>query len=331
MRDEEPLSLPEWAQFFLTKQLPCSALILAMLSSVIWLPNLLMSVPLLAVLMSFVAIFLNAMTPAMFALIFMGGGLKYSLQVAAIVVIAVVFISGGNVILGVLIALLYVLLPIWAAMVLPREHGLQRCATRLLFALSLAVLLGLSFAASSRGIDLHAEVDALLNPLFATMPHDANALPAEELQQIRHLLSWSLPGLLAFGLWSIWWAGVVYARGFAHKYGFYSGHMTSILFLNLGKPIAYAWLVCLLVANFNLAGLQYVAVNLALVLAGAMAVQGVSVAHVWLKAREMPMAVAMMYVLLFIWSMMVIPFIILGLLDIWYDYRRNVNPTSGGK
>jgi len=330
MRDE-PLPLPPLAQFLLTKHLPCSALLLAMLSSVIWLPNLFMSVPLLAVLMSFVAILLNALTPAMFALIFIGGGLRYSMQVAAIVVIAVVFMSAGSVILGVLVGILYVLLPIWAAMALSGQQGLQRCATRLLFALSFAVLVGLSLAASSQGLSLHAEVDALLAPMFAAMPQDAAALPVESLQEIRHLLSWSLPGLLAFGLWSIWWADVVYARSFASKYGFYTGQLDSVLSLNLGKPVVYVWIACLIVANFNLAGLQYVAVSLGLVLAGAMAVQGVSVGHVWLKARGMPMAIAMMYVLLFIWSMMVIPFIVLGLLDIWYDYRRNVNPTSGGK
>lgn len=330
MRDK-PLPLPPFAQFLLTKHLPCSGLLVAMLSSVVWLPNLFMSVPLLAVLMSFVAILLNVLTPAMFALIFMGGGLRYSLQVALIVMIAIIFMSGGSVMLGVLIGLLYVLLPIWAASGLAGSQGLQWCATRLLFALSAIVLLGLSFVASSQGLSLHAEVDALLAPMFAAMPTDAGALPAEGLQEIRHLLSWSLPGLLAFGLWSIWWSGVIYARKFACKYGFYTGNRDSILSLNLGKPVAYMLMACLVLANFNVAGLQYIAVSLALVLAGALAVQGVSVAHVWLKAREMPMAIAMMYVLLFIWSMMVIPFIVLGLLDIWYDYRRNVNPTLGGK
>jgi len=233
---------------------------------------------------------------------------------------------GGSILLAGLIGLLYVLLPIWAAMVLPHEQGLQRCATRLLLALSMIVLGGLSLAASNQGLSLHAEVDALLAPMFAVMPHDASALPAEGLHEIQRMLSWSLPGLLAFGLWSVWWADVVYARSFAHKYGFYTGHVDSVLTLNLGKPVVYAWAVCLIFANLNVLGLQYIAVNLALVLSGALAVQGVSVAHVWLKAREMPMAIAMMYALLFIWSMMVIPFIILGLLDIWYDYRRNVNP-----
>jgi len=330
MRDT-PLPLPDFAQFFLTKHLPCSALIVAMLSSVVWLPNLFMSVPLLAILMSFVAILLNALTPGLFALIFMGGGLRYSLQVTAIVVIAMIFISGGNLILGVMVGMLYALLPMWAASVLTHPHGLQLCATRLLLTLGVAVFVGLSLTGSSQSLDMHAGVDALLAPLFAVMPSDATSLPAEGLKEIRHLLSWSLPGLLAFGLWSIWWSTIIYARNFAGKYGFYTGNQDSILRLDLGKPIAYLLIFFLIVANFDLGGLQYISVNWALVLAGAMAVQGVSVAHVWLKAREMPMAIGMMYVLLFIWSMMVIPFIVLGLLDIWYDYRRNVSPTIGGK
>ncbi|MDQ6974779.1 MAG: DUF2232 domain-containing protein, partial [Mariprofundaceae bacterium] len=312
------------------KHLPCSALLLAMLSSVIWLPNLFISVPLLAVFMSFVAIFLNASAPALFALIFMGGGLRYSLQVSAILVVLVSIMNGG-LLLGVVVGLLYALLPIWAASALMRDQGLKLCATRLLFALSLAVLMGLSLAGSSHGLSLHEQVDVLLSPMFSAMPTDAGTLPAEGVAEIKHLLSWSLPGLLTFGLWSIWWAGMISARSFACKYGFYTGVQDDMLTLNLGKPVAYLLLGCLLLANFDVAGLQYLAVNLALVLAGAMAVQGVSVVHVWLKARDMPMAIAMMYVLLFIWSMMVIPFIVLGLLDIWYDYRRNINPTLGGK
>ncbi|MDQ6990928.1 MAG: DUF2232 domain-containing protein [Mariprofundaceae bacterium] len=329
MRDT-PLTLPAFVTFFLTKHVPCSALLLAMLSSVIWLPNLFMSIPLLAVVMSFVAIFLNALTPALFALIFMGGGLRYSLQVSAIIMILVSVIN-SSLLLGIVVGGLYALLPIWAASALMREQGLKLCATRLLFALSLAVMLGLSLSGSSQDLNLHAHVDALLAPMFSAIPTDAGALPAEGLAEIRHLLSWSLPGLLAFGLWSAWWAGILSARNFACKYGFYTGIQDDMLSLNLGKPVAYLLLGCLLLANFDIAGLQYIAVNLGLVLAGAMAVQGVSVVHVWLKARDMPMAIAMMYVLLFIWSMMVIPFIVLGLLDIWYDYRRNINPTLGEK
>jgi len=330
MRDT-PLPLPDFAQFFLTKHLPCSALLVAMLSSVVWLPNLFMSVPLLAVVMSFVAILLNALTPALFALIFIGGGWRYSLSVTFIVVVALVVMSSGSFLLAALVGMLYALLPMWAVSALMREHGLQLCATRLLFSLTLAVLVGLSLAGSSQGLSLHEQVDALLAPMFTAMVSDAGTLPAEGMAEIRQMLSWSLPGLFAFGLWSMWWTGILYARKFACKYGFYNGNQDAMLALNLGKPVAYIMMLCLVLANFDIAGLQYVSVSLALVLAGALAVQGVSVVHVWLKSREMPMAIAMMYVLLFIWSMMVIPFIILGLLDIWYDYRRNVNPTLGGK
>jgi len=328
---EVPRSLPAFASFFLTKHVPCAALALAMLSSLIWLPSLFMGLPLLAIFMSFVAVLLHMLTPALFAVIFIGGGLRYALQVTAIVTLGVTLISGMNLLLGVLVGLLYGVLPIWATNSLRSIGGISRSAIQLLFGLFAAVCMGLLFTAQSQGVDLHAMVDLLLTPMFSNMAHDVGSLPAEGLAQVQNLLSWSLPGLLVFGIWTMWWMDVIYARKFAVTYGFYRGDIASLLTLNLSKNMAYLFMVSLMVANLHLATLQYVAISLAIVLAGVFSIQGIAVVHVWLKSRDMQMVIVMMYMLLFVWSMMLIPFIILGLLDIWYDYRRNIYPTLGGK
>jgi len=60
-----------------------------------------------------------------------------------------------------------------------------------------------------------------------------------------------------------------------------------------------------------------------------LAMQGVAVGHSWLKAKGMMLSIAMMYLMLLIWSVMIIPFVIIGLLDIWFDYRRKM-PVVGG-
>jgi type III secretory pathway component EscU len=43
----------------------------------------------------------------------------------------------------------------------------------------------------------------------------------------------------------------------------------------------------------------------------------------------MALVISVMYLMLFIWSVMIIPFVIIGLLDIWFDFRRKI-PAVGG-
>jgi type III secretory pathway component EscU len=43
----------------------------------------------------------------------------------------------------------------------------------------------------------------------------------------------------------------------------------------------------------------------------------------------MLLSIALMYLMLIIWSILIIPFVIIGLMDIWFDYRRNM-PAVGG-
>jgi len=332
---EEPRSLSPIASFILTKHLACTTLALVLLSSMVWLPALFVSIPMLALLFSFVAVILHMLTPALFALIFMGGGMRYALQVSGLVTFAVIAFSGFDVLLGLMVGLFYCVLPALAANSLKLVGGVSRSATQLALGMFAAVMVALLIGSQSQDLSLQSFVDYLLAPMFEVMENGgvqagAAQLDAKALQQTRVLLTWIMPGLMAFSLWLVWWSNVLLARKVAMRYGFYTGDTGSLLQLRFGKAVGYALMLSLVLANVGAGSVQYIAVGLALMLAGVLSVQGIAVAHVWLKARDMKMVIAMMYVLLFIWFMMVIPFIILGLLDIWFDYRRNENPTLGG-
>jgi len=332
---EEQRSLSPIISFILTKHLACAALALVLLSAMVWLPILFSSIPILALLFSFVAVALHMLTPALFALIFMGGGMRYTLQVSGFVTFAVIAFSGFDVLLGLMVGLFYCVLPALAANSLKLVGGVSRSASQLLLGMFAAVMVALLMGSQSQDLSLQGFVDQLLAPMFEVMQNGGaqaggNQLNAEALQKTQVLLSQIMPGLMAFSLWLVWWSNVLLARKVAMRYGFYVGDTGSLLQLRFGKPVGYALMLGLILANVDAGSVQYIAVSLALMLAGALSVQGIAVAHVWLKARDMKMVIAMMYVLLFIWFMMVIPFIILGMLDIWFDYRRNKNPTLGG-
>jgi len=331
MMTDTPRPMSPVLQFVLTRHVPCAALALAMLSALVWLPMLFAGLPLLAVLFSFAAVLLHLLTPALFALIFMGGGLRYTLQVSGIITLAVIVLSGMDVLLGVVVGLFYCVLPALSARSLMRMGGVSRSATQLAVGMFVAIITALLLAAQSQDLALHDFVNQMLQPMFEVAGNAGSQMPAEALDQVRNILSWTLPGLIAFSLWLTWWMDVLLARKLAMRFGFYEGDRASLLQLRFGKLVGFGLMLSLILANVGFGSLQYIAISLALMLAVAVSVQGISVAHVWLKSKDLQMAIAMMYVMLFLWSMVVIPFIILGLLDIWFDYRRNVNPTDGGK
>jgi len=332
---EEPRSLSPVVSFILTKHVACAALALVLLSAMEWLPALFASIPLLALLLSFVAVILHMLTPALFALIFMGGGMIYTLQVSALVAFAVMALSGFDVLLGLMVGLFYCVLPALAANSLRLMGGVSRSAAQLAWGMFAAVMVALLVGSQSQDLSMHGFVEQLLAPMFEVMQGSGmqaagKQFDAEALQQTQVLLGWMMPGFMAFSLWLVWWSNVLLARKVAMRYGFYIGDTGTLLSVRFGKPIGYALMLSLILANIDVGPVQYIAASLALMLAGVLSVQGIAVAHVWLKVRDMKMVIAMMYVLLFIWFMMVIPFIILGMLDIWFDYRRNKNPTLGG-
>jgi hypothetical protein len=331
--NNQPQILPPVVSYILTRRLPCAGLALLMFASLLWLPAGLQQIPLLGLLLSLLVLTVHLLTPGLFALVTFGGGPSYAVQVAGISALVIATLSGLNFLAGLIFMGLYGLMPIMTAWSLPKPGGLRRSAQYLALGLALAMLAAVVFGAAMREVELRAFVDLLLDPMFKAMS-DQVQQEGQQAQQIlaeiRTLTSWILPGSMALGLWLIWWCNALLARLVAARFGFYRGELAGVLNIGFGKPVAWLFMLTLALANLASGPVQYLAVNAAIMLAGLLMVQGVAVAHIWLQRRQLQLLIVMMYVLLLIWWPIVLPFVMIGLLDIWFDYRRNIPPASGG-
>jgi len=335
MQDQTPApqTMPAALTYVLTHRLPCATLMLVMLMSAVWLPALSDGMPgFVAMLLTTAGLSLHILAPALIALVTFGGGLLFAAHVAALAAVAVSMIAGFTLLPGLVVFVLYGLVPILGAALMMRSDGVRRSAQYLAFGLGGLTLIGLAIAAAMQDTGIRELIDALLAPMFAGVEQQMPAGEPEAVQmleQSRRMMVEILPGLMALGVWFTWWGDVVFARNFARKYGFYQGEASSLLSLGFGKPVAYLFLVLLALMNLGSGELHYIAVNAAILIGGMLAAQGVAVGHSWLKAKGMLFSIAMMYLMLIVWSMLIIPFVIIGLMDIWFDYRRNM-PAVGG-
>ena len=329
--NDQAKTLPPFTQFLLTRRIPCAGLALVMFTAVIW-GTALSGIPLLALLMSLLGLTMHMLTPALFALIMFGGGLSYTLQVGAITALAVIVMTSFNLESGAVFLLLYAALPALAAASLLRIGGMKQSAQRLALGLFLATMTALLAGAASQGVSMHLFVEQLIEPLFSGVTSSipvGEVAALEALERTKAMTAWVLPGFMAFSLWMVWWLDLMLARRIAVTYGFFRGDHSEMLMIKFDKVAGITFLVAAALANIMDGSVQYIAISIAIMLGGLLALQGVSVAHLWIRARGMRVTLFVMYLLLLIWSAMVIPFIIVGLLDIWFDFRRNIIPANG--
>ncbi len=327
-----PSTLPRAAAFILTRRLPCATLMVVMLMAVLWLPGMLQGIPLLATLAMAFGVGIHVLVPGLIALITFGGGTLFAFQVAAIAAIGISAMAGLELIPGLIVLTLYGLLPIAAASSVMRQDGVRKSAQYLAMGMGLAILAAMLIGSSTQDVGLRDLVGQMLAPMFDAMQTQLSGTDpqaAQVLQQARKMTELILPGIMALGLWFTWWGDIVFARTFALKYGFYRGHGEDLLTLRFGKGLAYAFLALLVLANVGENDVQYIAINAVILLGGLLAAQGVAVGHSWLKQKGMMLAIGLMYLMLLMWSAMIIPFVIIGLLDIWFDYRRTMSATGG--
>lgn len=325
----EPLTMPPILAFILTRRIPCAALILIMLMGM-WLPSLLPGLsPALAILVMLFGMVLHILAPALVSLITFGGGLQFALQVSGITALAVLALSGFSLFTGTATFLLYGLLPIMAALAMTRQQGVKRSAEYVATGIGLFLLLALIVIATIQDSGIRDWVAQVLSPLF---DQTANEIPAEQMQNMqmfRESVIAILPGFLAMGLWTLWWGNLALARHLAARYGFYPGEAESLLGLRFSKTLAYIFLGLMLLMNIATGDVEYLTSSAAIFTGGLLAAQGIAVAHSWLKARGLNFSIGLMYLVLAIQTVMIIPFVIVGLMDIWFDYRRNI-PADGG-
>ncbi len=327
-----PRPLHPAVQAVLTRPLACAVVVVVMMMSAAWLPALFHGLPLLGTLAAMLGIGLHVLAPAVVALVSFGGGSLFGLKVAAFSGLGVFLAGGFQWVPAIVAFVLYGLLPVLAADRMARPGGMSRSARLLAAGAGGLILGGLALAGWSAGKGPEALIEQAVGPLFEgiRLPSDAGPEAGQVLERAREMTIWILPGLLAFGIWGAWWGDVALARNIADRHGFYRGAPASALELRFGPGLAALFVAALVAANWAAGDVRYLAVNAALFLAGLLAAQGVAVAHSWLKARGMEMAVVLMYLMLLMWSAMIVPFVIVGLLDIWFDYRRNL-PAAGGQ
>ena len=188
----------------------------------------------------------------------------------------------------------------------------------------------LMMLASSQDVTVRVFVGHALSPLFDAM-REQRTMDAALFQRIRHITVWIFPGLMALSLWLVWWGNVLLARSVAMYYGFFRGDVRPVSVLKLDLKVAYLFLALVVVGAAAHGTVQYLAVNTDLLIAGLLSAQGLAVAHTWLQIRRMKMLAVLIYIVLLIQPVLVLPFTIIGLFDIWFDYRRNMIPENGGQ
>ncbi|MDX8387560.1 MAG: DUF2232 domain-containing protein [Ghiorsea sp.] len=323
--------MPKMVEFFLTKRVPCAFIVVAMLTSAYWFNVLFGEIPLLGFLFVLVGMLLHLAVPGVFALVLFGGGLAYSLQVGGIAALLILLLSSGSFYAVLIFFSLFVMVPVIAASVL-QTKGLSQSAWILAVAMFVIVLVALMVGMDADG--MKAFVSEQFKPMFDNM---VTSLPVgetdavESIRQLQNMMIQIFPGLLVLSFWMVWWSSILYARKYAKEYGFYQGDQSEMLQLFLPKQLVFGLLLFSALTIMADGDLQYIATNGLLVLSGLIAVQGIAVAHAWLKSRGMMNTIVVMYVMLFFWSVVVLVFMMIGLLDIWFNFRRNIVPATGGK
>ncbi len=313
-------ALPAAAEWILTRRLPCALVASAMFGMAFWFPGTVLSMPFLLV---------HLLTPALFALITLGGGTTFGAQVALLATVISSLATHMSVQDGLMMLTLYGFLPILAASALRGQKGISRSARHLAIGLGAAMLGALIVGTVSNGVDAKTFVDSLLSPLFAVTSQQG--LDAATVKRIHDLTVWIFPGISVLCLWLIWWGNIVLARNTAFHYGFFHGDMQPVRSLRLERGTAYLFLLLFLAGILSQGTVRYLALNASVLTTGLFAVQGLAVVHTWLWCRGIHLVTGLMYIALLIQPVMVLPFAGIGLLDIWFDFRRGMHPVDGGK
>jgi len=314
-------AMPPAAEWILTHRLPCALLTVLTFGMALWLAGTALSIPLLM---------LHLLTPALFALITLGGGITFGIQVAFLAALLMSLSAHALLEPGLMLLTLYGLLPILAAASLNGPGGMSKSAQHLAIGLGMAMLATLIVGAASQDVTARAFVEHGLSPLFDAM-RGQREMDAALLERIRNITVWIFPGLMALSLWLLWWSDVLLARNIATYYGFFRGDTQPVNALRLNSKIAYLFLAIATAGAITQGTVQYLAVNVDLLIAGLLSAQGLAVTHTWLQIRRMQMLAVLVYIVLLIQPVMVLPFTVIGLFDTWFDYRRNMKPANGGQ
>ncbi len=328
--EHTPAPMPAALGLLLGHPVGCGGLMALMFSLQLWLPQLsfVTARPGLALIVVLLCMTLNFITPALAAVAALGGGVLFAVQSAAVATLLVFLLPDSNPALLAVFAIGYVLVPAVAANGLLSAEGMRRSSDVLLVVLAAIATIGMIILTQQHPEGVQHWLLQLLAPLFEQLQRGPNAIPPEAAQGVKALLGWTLPGMFLLSLWLMWGVNLAIARTFGRHYGFYQGDPRSTLEYQPSLWSAWAFLISLAMANLFSGDMQYLGVTLALLLGGVMAVNGISVVHLWLRSRGLLPVIVMMYVMLMFWTMIIFPFMILGLIDVWKNFRASIQPAN---
>ena len=187
MADEtiQPATMPPAVTFVLTHRLPCAVLLVVMLMAALWLPLLAQNLPVLLVMLASIAgLGLHMLAPGLIALVAYGGGTVFAAQVAAIASLVVSALADFALLPGLVVLLVYGLLPSVAAAAEMKEDGARRSMQYLALGLGAATLGAMAGGAMTEGVSLRDFVSSMLAPMFETVQ---SQLPETEPQALQML------------------------------------------------------------------------------------------------------------------------------------------------
>ncbi len=310
--------LPRAAEALLTRALPCGIVLALMQLAAVGAALFVAHVPVLGPLALAAGVALNLLAPALVAFVTLGGGLAFGLKSALVGAALVWAASGFAPFPGAVALFLYGIAPALAANLMGSPRGLVRSAKLLFWALTGAVFAGFAAAAAAQGISAAALAERWLAGVLAAPPGADTAA----VEAARKALARVLPGLLAAALWVAWWGDLLLARAFAVRYGFFRGDTRSVLAFRLSPPWGVGLAVLLVLAEALSGPGAFWSANAAFAVSAPITAEGVLVVHAWLAARGMQLAIAFMYLMLMFWSAIIPLFLLVGVADLWADFRK---------
>jgi len=323
----EQRSLPRTLEVILANRFSAAALVVTFFAAAVWLPVFIAgNIPILA---GMIALSLHMLTIVLLCCVHYGGGSRYAFEVGLLATIGVFFVSSLNEQIALLFLLAYVIIPWFASSLLVLKNGLNRSVV-LISACCCLVFIVLAVVSDVQEV-VKQNVALLFDAVRAQQAALGGEGTQESVQKMEDLFVLILPAALMQVVWLMWLWAVLAGRMLALRYQFYTGDTTMMSSFSMHRVYAGFSLI-LLIAVFVFSGyMQYIFLSLLLFVAGLFAFQGVIVAREWLKKRNSHFAVGVMYVVLFIQPMMLVPFVMIGFLDVHFDYRCAMQKTSGGE
>lgn len=301
-----------------------------MFCALLWLQPAAQALPYLTPLILPVALLIHFSVPGLFAFILFGGGLGFAVKVALLGAVFSSFLFGFSFLAGIIFLLLYSGIPILAGSMLYGDRGLERSTKLTALSITGFIALALFVLAGMQGKPVTEVVARIALPALTAMQAASQGNAEQAIEEVRRAVILILPGMSILSLWFIWLTNLLVARALAVRYGFFPGTRRPLALLRFGPMPGTVAVASSIGAGFFGGTVHFILVNTAIVCAGVVALQGLMVAHFWMRAKGMSLALAFLYVLLLIQPLMVLPFVIIGLLDPWLDFRRIKSPNNGG-